>query len=329
MPLVSIIIPCYKQAGFLPDCIASLQAQSYPHWEAIIINDGSPDNAREIALDLCSKDLRVRYVEQRNRGASAARNSGLRAAKGELIQFLDADDKLESDKLRTQAEFLKLHHEIDIVFGDARYFTTEEPEIREYGFYAYGKKEPWIPALWQATGNTLEKLLIRNLFPINCPLLRCAVFKVVGEWNERLEAVEDWEYWIRCAAANMRIGFYNAPNSFALIRWHAASVTHDSARIDRAALEIRITVGPSIQDPLLKMKNFEKGLDQLRFLNPPDTTKKTIDLLYANLTPKVFLAASQFFICERFWRHYLMNSYKKLMPWPIQKIITNISRRIF
>ncbi len=336
-PLVSIIIPCYNQARYLPDCIASLQAQTYPHWEAIIVNDGSPDNTREVALEWCARDLRLRYVEQNNCGACGARNSGLREAKGELIQFLDADDKLEFDKLKTQLEFLELHPEIDIVFGDARYFTTDKPELRKYGVYAYGKEEPWIPALWHAAGNTLEKLLTRNLFPINCPLARRKVFRIVGEWNVRLERLQDWEYWIRCAAANMSIDFHNAPNSMALIRWHTASMTHDTAKGDRAALVMRIAVGHAIQDPSLRNKNYEIGLKKIRFLNPPNTTRQVLRLAYANLTPKVFLSASRFVFLERFaihwlvklYKNWLVKPYKNAMPWPIQKFIANLARRIF
>ena len=326
--LVSTIIPCYNQARFLPGCIASLQAQSYPHWEAIIVNDGSGDNTREVALEWCSRDSRLRYVEQNNSGACVARNSGLREAKGELIQFLDADDKLEPDKFRTQVEFLESHPEIDIVFGDARYFTTEKPELREYGVYAHGKEEPWIPALWQAPGTTLEKLLAHNLFPINCPLARRRVFRIVGEWNVRLERLQDWEYWLRCAAANMRIDFHNAPNSMALIRWHTASMTHDAAKGDRAILVMRIAVGHAIRDPGLRNKNVEIALRKIRFLNPPNITQQVIHLAYANLTPKVFLAAARFVVQERFYRHWLVNPYKKWMPWPIQKLIMKISRVI-
>ena len=75
--LVSVIIPCYRQGHFLQECIDSLRKQSYPHWEAIIVNDGSPDNTREISLGLHQLDARVKYIEQKNAGLSAARNAGV------------------------------------------------------------------------------------------------------------------------------------------------------------------------------------------------------------------------------------------------------------
>jgi len=328
-PLVSIIIPCYNQARFLPECIASLQAQTYVHWEAIIINDGSSDDTREVALDWCARDSRLRYVEQTNGGACGARNSGLREAKGELVQFLDADDQLEPDKFRTQVEFLELHPEIDIVFGDARYFTTDKPELRDYGVYAHGKEEPWIPALWQAPGTPLEKLLTRNLFPINCPLARRNVFRVVGEWNVRLERLQDWEYWIRCAAANMSIDFYNAPNSMALIRWHAASMTHDAAKGDRASLVMRIAVGQDIRDPGLRNKNYEMGLNKIRYSNPPNSTRQLIRLTYAHLTPKTFVTAMRFFFLEIIYLHWLLKPFEKWMPGPIQAFTKNFVKKYF
>src|SRR3989304_10450198 len=73
-PLISVIVPCFNQARFLRDCLDSVLAQTYPHWECIIINDGSTDDTRQVSLEYTSKDSRFRYVEQENRGLSGTRN---------------------------------------------------------------------------------------------------------------------------------------------------------------------------------------------------------------------------------------------------------------
>jgi glycosyltransferase involved in cell wall biosynthesis len=91
----------------LHDCINSLQGQTHDNWEAIIVNDGSTDETREIASSLLNLETRIRYIEQPNSGACAARNTGFRMAKGSYIQLLDADDKLEPDKLRQHSDYLK------------------------------------------------------------------------------------------------------------------------------------------------------------------------------------------------------------------------------
>ena len=89
-PVVSVVIPCYRQAHFLPDAIESVLAQTYPHFEIIVVDDGSPDDTRAVA----GRYPGVRCLRQRNRGLSAARNAGLAASIGTYVVFLDADDRL-------------------------------------------------------------------------------------------------------------------------------------------------------------------------------------------------------------------------------------------
>ncbi len=100
--LVSVIITSYNQGRYLNDSIGSLLNQSYKDWECIIINDGSEDDTEKIALEYCGKDSRFSYQFQINQGVSAARNSGVYMAKGDFIQFLDADDYLHSGKFSHQ-----------------------------------------------------------------------------------------------------------------------------------------------------------------------------------------------------------------------------------
>ncbi len=121
--LVSIIIPCYNQAQYLPDALGSVLAQTYPHWECVIVNDGSTDNAEEVAREWVIKDDRFKYVKKKNGGLSSARNTGLALAVVEYIQFLDADDLLEVDKIKYQMFYLARNEEkIDVVVSGYRYF---------------------------------------------------------------------------------------------------------------------------------------------------------------------------------------------------------------
>lgn len=334
-PLISIIIPCYNQAAFLHDCINSLQGQTHDNWEAIIVNDGSTDETREIASSLLNLETRIRYIEQPNSGACAARNTGFRMAKGSYIQLLDADDKLEPDKLRQHSDYLEEHPKIDIVFGDARYFTTENPDKLDYGVYAFGTNRPWISALWQEPGRPIEKLLSRNLFPINAALLRANVFHKVGEWNAALERLQDWEYWIRCAAANLTFAYHSPPSSFALIRWHSASMTHDSAKGDRATIVLRSAIGPLLAEPSLRNKNFTLGFKHLKHIRPVDLNAKIFSLARANLTPQVAAQLFEYFIIAPLVLAYrahvhsrLVRLYKRTIPWPIQQRLTSLSKFI-
>jgi len=103
---VSVIIPCYNQARFLAEAIQSALDQDYPNKEVIVVNDGSPDNTREVAAAFGD---RIIYIEQPNNGAAGARNAGIRASKGEYIAFLDADDVCLPGRLALQAAILDQH----------------------------------------------------------------------------------------------------------------------------------------------------------------------------------------------------------------------------
>lgn len=103
-PLVSIIVPVYKVEKYLRNCLDSILAQSYPHWEAILVDDGSPDSCPLIIDEYATRDARMRAVHRKNGGLSAARNSGLRTVRGEFITFLDSDDFLHKDYLKILVE---------------------------------------------------------------------------------------------------------------------------------------------------------------------------------------------------------------------------------
>ncbi len=89
-PLVSVIIPCYNQGRFLSSALHSLLSQTWQHWEAIVVDDGSTDDTSQVVERF--QDPRVCYFYQQNNGVSAARNSGLEQARGDFVAFLDADD---------------------------------------------------------------------------------------------------------------------------------------------------------------------------------------------------------------------------------------------
>ena len=104
MTSVSIIIPSYNQAKFLPRAVASLQAQTFGAWECIIVDDGSKDNTAEVVANIALHEPRVRLLQKQNGGSASARDLGLQHAKGEFIQFLDADDTIAPEKLERQVE---------------------------------------------------------------------------------------------------------------------------------------------------------------------------------------------------------------------------------
>ena len=95
MPEISMIVPVYNVEQYLPAALDSLRAQTCPDWEAILVDDGSPDGCGALCDAAARQDARFRVIHQKNAGVGAARNAGLAAARGTYVQFLDSDDALE------------------------------------------------------------------------------------------------------------------------------------------------------------------------------------------------------------------------------------------
>lgn len=106
MHLVSIIIPAYNAGEFISKTLDSILNQTWTNWEAIVVNDGSIDNTEAIVKQYAESDNRIILVSQSNRGCSPAKNIGLGFAKGDFVQYLDADDILGKDKIKLQVEAL-------------------------------------------------------------------------------------------------------------------------------------------------------------------------------------------------------------------------------
>lgn len=113
-PIFSIIIPTFNRAAFVSKAIQSVLAQSFCDWELIVVDDGSTDNTREVVLGF--NDSRIKYIYQENAERSAARNNGIKNAKGEYIVFLDSDDELANDILLNLYNFKKLLKGLSLIF---------------------------------------------------------------------------------------------------------------------------------------------------------------------------------------------------------------------
>ena len=120
-PKVSIIIPVYKVEKYLPECLNSVLAQTFQNWEAICVNDGSPDGCGKILAEYARKDDRIKVISQANQGVSVARNTALKAATGEYFCFLDSDDLLHPDFLKILLEALQ-KYDVKVIGADFQMF---------------------------------------------------------------------------------------------------------------------------------------------------------------------------------------------------------------
>lgn len=209
---VSVIVPCYNYGRFLSEAIASVKTQTYPHWECIIVDDGSTDNTQQVATELCRQDGRITYVYQPNKGAATARNTGLTNSSGAFVQFLDADDLLEADKLRCQTRFLADNPQVDIVYGGATMFS-ESP-----GGWVFSTET--IQELnTSGAGSAMVNDFLHGKLPLmSSPLFRRSILEDIGLFIENIKASEDYEFWLRCALADKSFCFLPADNTGTLIR---------------------------------------------------------------------------------------------------------------
>lgn len=190
--LVTTIVPVYNRPRLLSEAVASVLSQTYRPIEIVIVDDGSTDNTAAVAQALAAAHPEVRYLVQAHAGEPYAgcargRNTGLAAARGEFIQFLDSDDVLMPAKFAVQVQALREHPECGISYGLARE-------------YALGDPPPARPA--RQTGRTFVRLfpdLLRSrLWPSSAPLYRREVVAGNGPFEEVVNS--DWEFECRIAA---------------------------------------------------------------------------------------------------------------------------------
>ena len=187
-PKVSVIIPTYNRAILLGRAIESVLNQTFQDFELIIIDDGSTDNTDEVIKEFQKKDNRIVYLKHdKNRGGSAARNTGIKASRGEYIAFLDSDDEWLPEKLEKQINvFKKLSDNIGLVYSG--YY-----EVLEQNVEVLSKIIPIFK------GDIYKNILKSNILGSPTPLIRKICFEKAGLFDETLLSCQDWDLWIRIA----------------------------------------------------------------------------------------------------------------------------------
>jgi glycosyltransferase involved in cell wall biosynthesis len=235
--MVSVIVPSYNYGHFIGATLESLQAQTLANWECIVIDDGSTDDTADVVARFSKTDSRIKFLQQQNRRQAAARNNGLTQARGKYIQFLDADDLLESQKLELHVQLLEEHPEVDIVYGDTRYFPSERPQ--ELLYTMFGDNIPWQPKLSGAGRDMLLSLVRRNTIIVGAALTRRSIVERVGPFDEGLPPVEDWEFWIRCALIGATFRYEEFDRTWLLVRSHVSSSSKNKLRMTAAEVRMR------------------------------------------------------------------------------------------
>ncbi len=211
--LVSVIIPAYNAEGFIAEALDSVFSQTYRPLEIIVVDDGSTDKTAKIIknyqsslsnkTDITSKiiktdspEVELRYLYQKNSGPSKARNTGIKAAKGDYIAFLDADDLWIGDKLDKQMQLFKREQRIDVIFCNVETTKSKNGKVESFIMFDRNKLNKNYFGHDCIVLNPLEKLLKMNFMLTPAVIAKKACFRDGLFFNEKRRYAEDWELWL-------------------------------------------------------------------------------------------------------------------------------------
>ncbi len=241
-PKVSVIIPAYNISRYLGDALASLQRQSLPDFEALVVDDGSTDDTAAIAQRFCDRDRRFKLLQKPNGGLASARNYGIRHAQADYLALLDGDDVYEVDKLASHVAVLDRWADVGVAYSTSRVILDNGQ-----------------PTLVSLSGKPIHSdpllaLLCKNFIGhgSNAVFRRCLI-AAAGEFDESLRSSEDVDFWIRVAALRC-CRFYRIPRPLCLYRLRPSGLSFNVAQMqscNERVLEKAYQQSPELVGPML------------------------------------------------------------------------------
>ena len=186
-PLVSIVIPTRNRRELLEQTLASVQGQTYPHWQAIVVDDGSSDQTDAMIHSRFGGDPRIQYRQRHGSrpGANVCRNEGFAASVGQYVLFLDSDDLLAPSCLQRRMAAIQAQVELDFVVAYAEYFQFQPGDLHRVHNIATDQ-------------HPIDRFLLLDYpWQTSSLLWRRAALGRVGPWDERLPSWQDWELHLR------------------------------------------------------------------------------------------------------------------------------------
>lgn len=224
-PRVSVLIPSYNHARFLPATLQSVFDQTYTDYEIVVVDDGSTDGSVEL---LRSYGDRIRLFTQQNRGTYPTLNRCVAESRGEYLAILNSDDLWAPTKLEKQVAFLDAHPQVGLVHTGGHFIDAGGRILstNPLGF-------PWPRT---PTGNIIELLVRYNRIVPSSAVLRRECFERVGGFREDLYGLGDWEMWLR-VALEYDIGYIDEP--LTLYRVHGANAFLQHRRLLEDEVKVR------------------------------------------------------------------------------------------
>lgn len=192
-PLISVIIPLFNAEEYISECIFSVLNQTYPNFEIIVVNNNSTDSSVEIVTKLVNQNINLmKLVNEPTPGASFARNTGFSISKGEYIQFLDADDFIDKDKLESQLSMFD--GDTDMVVSDYSNYSNDFSIKHRTNVFTSIEE------------NFLESAILKIISSGN-PLYKREIIEKVGGYNQDLSSAQDWDFNLRIILENPNLKY--------------------------------------------------------------------------------------------------------------------------
>jgi glycosyltransferase involved in cell wall biosynthesis len=223
-PRVSVIIPVYGTAAFISTALDSVLGQTYSNFEIIVVNDGSPDSA---LLERVLEPYRshITYIAQKHRGCGAARNTAIRAGRGEYVAILDSDDYWHPEYLASHIAVLDADPTVDVVYPDSIWFSAD------------GKSTTRFSAEHPVGGKiSFERVLAGDCQIYGGATGRRATFLRAGLYDEELSTGEDFDLWLRVLKDGGRIEYID--RILAYYQERPGSMTSDRTALERNMLRL-------------------------------------------------------------------------------------------
>lgn len=255
-PLVSIIMPAYNAAKYISEAIQSVQQQDYPHWELIIIDDGSTDDTLKKALTLAKTDNRIKILPLVHQGSpAAARNAGLVNAYGEMIAFLDADDRFEENALSTLVHAFT-HSAITAVYGFSN--TIDEASCLQQPLVKLPEENGKLTLPHNFSQSWKDVVLAKIQCLLSASMIRKSTINRIGLFDERWVAGEDYQFFARLYLDNFE-GIKAIPAYIYQYRVYGQSLTKSPEKAERILQD-----NLEITDWVFEQQNLPQNVQHLK-----------------------------------------------------------------
>ena len=308
-PLVSVIIPAYQAAEHIREALDSVFAQTYPNFEVVLVNDGSPDTeALEQAIR--SYGERLIYIRQENRGPSGARNTAIRTARGKYIACLDSDDIYLPEHLARLVPLLE-EQGLDLVYCDS-YFMKDRVHVGRSSVGRAFERQPQSPPV------TFEKLLTEECAVTTSAVVASRQAMIdAGLFDERYRRSEDFDLWVRMSFRGAKMNLLRQVGIEH--RMLPDGLAADSYLLKQAQIEVYKKVLATLPVSAKQKRLIQELIARVEGLCQMDLVKR---YLQEGRYPEARLAAGQAAALLQDWKSRRVALAVQIAPWAARRFLS-------